>query len=159
MNVNLKYKKHPNIIVIQNKCKDNGSFYFIEVDRKQTEKEILMLEVNKASQSYNIPVKVVKENVNIFSFFLWNGFNNSIKLLIFPEILKHLDIYQRKLHAIQLFSKFIRNEKIWKIKNACLNKCHCFLRIYFSKPVWVQKGFQYTAMSSRKFKKKEMVCR
>ena len=103
----LKYRNHPSIIAIQNKCKDKGNFNFIEVDQKQIEKEILKLDVNKASQSSDIPIKVLKENSDIFSNFLCNSFNNSIKLSTFPEILKHADItplfqkrekrYQRKL--------------------------------------------------------------
>ena len=77
------------------------------IDQKQIEKEILKLDVNKASQSSDIPIKVLKENNDIFSNFLCNSFNNSIKLSTFPEILKHADIpplykkgkkrYQRKL--------------------------------------------------------------
>ena len=103
----LKYRNHPSIIAIRSKCKDKGNFNFIEVDQKQIEKEILKLDVNKASQSSDIPIKVLKENSNIFSNFLCNSFNNSIKLSTFPEILKHADItplykkgkkrYQRKL--------------------------------------------------------------
>ena len=88
----LKYRNHPSIIAIQNKCKDKGNFNFIEVDQKQIEKEILKLDVNKASQSSDIPIKVLKENSDIFSNFLCNSFNNSIKLSTFPEILKHADI-------------------------------------------------------------------
>ena len=58
----LKYRNHPSIIAIRNKCKDKGNFNFIEVDQKQIEKEILKLDVNKASQSSDIPIKVLKEN-------------------------------------------------------------------------------------------------
>ena len=36
----LKYRNHPSIIAIQNKCNNKGSFNFIEVDQKQIEKEI-----------------------------------------------------------------------------------------------------------------------
>ena len=88
-----KYRNHPSIIAIQNKCKDKGSFNFIEVGQKQIEKEILKLDVNKASQSSDIPMKVLKENTNIFSNFLCNSLNNLIKLSKFPQILKHADIY------------------------------------------------------------------
>ena len=88
----MKYRNHPSIIAIRNKCKDKGNFNFIEVDQKQIEKEILKLDVNKASQSSDIPIKVLKENSDIFSNFLCNSFNNSIKLSTFPEILKHADI-------------------------------------------------------------------
>ena len=88
----MKYRNHPSITAIRRKCKDKGNFNFIEVDQKQIEKEILKLDVNKASQSSDIPIKVLKENSDIFSNFLCNSFNNSIKLSKFPEILKHADI-------------------------------------------------------------------
>ena len=88
----LKYRNHSSIIAIQNKCKDKGNFNFIEVDQKQIEKKILKLDVNKASQSSDIPIKFLKENSDIFSNFLCCSFNNSIKLSISPEILKHADI-------------------------------------------------------------------
>ena len=39
----LKYRNHPSIIAIQNKCKDKSSFNFIDVDQKQIEKETLTL--------------------------------------------------------------------------------------------------------------------
>ena len=80
------------MIAIQSKCKDNRNFNFIELDQKQTEKEILKLDVNKALQSSNIPIKVLKEERDIFRNFLWNSFNNSIKLSTFPKILKQADI-------------------------------------------------------------------
>ena len=63
----LKYRNQPSTITIQNTCKDQGSFNFIEVDQKQIEKEILKLDVNKASQNSDILIKVVKENTNIFA--------------------------------------------------------------------------------------------
>ena len=63
----LKYRNQPSTITIQNTCKDQGSFNFIEDDQKQIEKEILKLDVNKASQNSDILIKVVKENTNIFA--------------------------------------------------------------------------------------------
>ena len=96
LKANLIYRNHPSIIAIRNKCKDKDSFNFIEVDHKQIEKEILKLDVKKASQSSDIPVKVLKENTNIFSNFLCNSFNNYIKFSTFPEILKYADITIKK---------------------------------------------------------------
>ena len=87
-----KYRNHPSIIAIQNKCKDKGNFNFIKVDQKQIEKEILKLDVKKTSQSSDIPIKVFKKNSGIFSNFLYNSFNNSIKMSAFPEVLKDADI-------------------------------------------------------------------
>ena len=88
----MKYRNHPRIISTRRKCEDKGNFNFIEVDQKQIAKKILKLDVNKASQSSDIPINVLKENNDIFSNFLCNSFNNSIKLSTFPEILKHADI-------------------------------------------------------------------
>ena len=65
----LKYRNHSSIIAIQNKCKDKGSFNFIEVDQKQIEEEVLKLDVNKASQNSDIPIKVLKENTGILVIF------------------------------------------------------------------------------------------
>ena len=40
----------------------------------------------------DIPIKVLKENTDIFNNSVSNSFNNSIKLSTFPEIPKHSDI-------------------------------------------------------------------
>ena len=60
----LKYRNHPSIITIQNECEGKGSFNFYEIDQKQIEKYILKLDIiSKVSQSSNISIKVVKENI------------------------------------------------------------------------------------------------
>ena len=86
----LKYRNYPSIIEIQNKCKDKDSFNFIEVDQKQIECKILKLDVNK--ESTDIPIKFVKENIDILSNVLCKSFHNSINLSTFPEIFNHADI-------------------------------------------------------------------
>ena len=68
--------------------KDKSSFNFTEVDQKQVEKENLKLDVKKASQNSDIPIKVLKENSDILSNILCNSFNNSITLSTFLEIQK-----------------------------------------------------------------------
>ena len=88
----LKYRNPPSITAIQNKCKIKDIFNFVEVDQQQIEKEILKLDANKASQSSDIPIKIVKENIDVFSDFLCSSFNSSIKLSKFPESLKQADI-------------------------------------------------------------------
>ena len=92
LNTTLKFRNNPSIIAIQSQCKDKGSFSFMEVDQKQIEKEILKLDVNKASQSSSIPKRVSKENAGIFSNFLCNSSNSSLKFSILPEILRHTDV-------------------------------------------------------------------
>ena len=88
----LKYRNHPSITAIQNKYKIKDNFIFVEVDQQQIEKKILKLDANKASQSSDIPIKTVKENIDVFSDFLCSSFNSSIKLSKFSENLKQADI-------------------------------------------------------------------
>ena len=68
------------------------TFSFVEVDQKEIEKEILNMDVNKASQSSDIPTKIVKENVDIFGNFVCTSFKNTIKSSCFYENLKYVDV-------------------------------------------------------------------
>ena len=79
----MKYKNHPSIITFHNKFTDKGSFNFTEFDQKQIEKEVLKLDLDKVLQSSDISINSFKENTDIFCNFLYNSFNNSIKLQIF----------------------------------------------------------------------------
>ena len=44
--------------------------------------------MNKASQSSDIPTKIIKENVDIFAEFLWKSINSSIKSSTFSSCLE-----------------------------------------------------------------------
>ena len=88
----LKYEKHPSILAIRTKCNRNGAFSFKEVSFKEIETEIRLLKLNKASQYSDIPTKIIKENSDIFSSFICESINNSIKSSIFPSCLKHADV-------------------------------------------------------------------
>ena len=88
----LKYEKHPSILVIRTKGNRNGTFSFKEVIFKEIETEIRLLKPNKASQYSDIPTKINKENSDIFSIFICESINSSIKSLIFPSYLKHADV-------------------------------------------------------------------
>ena len=59
----LKYKDNTSILAIQNNCKNGIKFGFEEMDLTSIEKEIHNFKINKASQSLDIPTKLVKENV------------------------------------------------------------------------------------------------
>ena len=70
----LRYRNHPSIIAIKNKFKSEDVFYFRELEKKETQKEILKLNNNsnnnnnnnsnnnKASQRSDIPTKNIKGN-------------------------------------------------------------------------------------------------
>ena len=78
--------------MIRTKCYKNGVFSFREVSFKENETEIRLLKLNKASQYSDIPTKIIKENSDIFSNFICESINNSIKSSIFPSCLKHADV-------------------------------------------------------------------
>ena len=88
----LKYKDHPSIVSIQNNCKKQRIFAFKEIDLASIEKEIQNFKMNKASQSSDIPTKIIKENVDIFAEFLWKSINSSVKSSTSPSCLKLADM-------------------------------------------------------------------
>ena len=83
----LKYKDHPSILAIQNNCKNGIKFAFEEIDLASIEKEIHNLKINKASQSSDIPTKIIKENVDIFAEFLWKAIKAQLNLPLFLHVL------------------------------------------------------------------------
>ena len=87
----LKYKNHPSIIAINEKSK-NAKFSFHEVNNEKIAKEIRSLNKNKASQKSDIPIRIIKENADIFAEFLCETVNSAIKSSNFPNSLKLADI-------------------------------------------------------------------
>lgn len=81
----VKYTKHSGIVAIRKKYKNKDSFSFSEVEKKETEKKILNLDVNKASKR--------KENIGIFCDFACTSFSNSIKSAKFPGNLIYIRRY------------------------------------------------------------------
>ena len=63
----------------------NNSNYTFSIKFETQEKFsklVQNLSCNKATQQYDIPIKILKENSEIFSYILCHNFNNSL-LLIF----------------------------------------------------------------------------
>ena len=52
-------------------------------------KEINNLKTNKATQSTDIPTKLIKENSDIFGDFIFGNYNNCVFSSIFPNSLKN----------------------------------------------------------------------
>ena len=57
------------------------------MDLASIEKEIHNLKINKASQSSDIPTKIIKENVDIFAEFLWKTIKAQLNLPLFLHVL------------------------------------------------------------------------
>ena len=86
-----KYKDHPSILAIQSHC-EKGTFRFSEVNIENIKKDILKLDKNKASQHSDIPIKIIKEDLDIFADFLCTNINSSFKSSSFPTCLKMADV-------------------------------------------------------------------
>ena len=65
----LIYKNHLSILPIQ-KYSKNKKFHFEDVNIGEVEKEILKLDKTKASRKTDIPIRIIKENIDILTDFL-----------------------------------------------------------------------------------------
>ena len=59
-----QYKNHPSIVAIKEK-KLNKQFFFEHIPKSDVEREILNLDVSKASQDSDIPTKILKMNAEV----------------------------------------------------------------------------------------------
>ena len=70
----------------------NLSFSFKFIDRKKIFNELQTLKSKKACHGSDIMVKMIKENIDIITDFIYNNFNNSLFSSYFPSNLKNADI-------------------------------------------------------------------
>ena len=70
----------------------NMSFSFSFVTKETILNELRKLNPKKACQESDIPVKIIKENLDIVSNFVYNNFNNSLFSSNFPSYLKNANI-------------------------------------------------------------------
>ena len=68
------------------------TFNFKFTSHEETEKEINNLKIKKTSQKSDIPLKNIKENVDIISYFLYHNFNNSLSCATFPTSMKYAGV-------------------------------------------------------------------
>ena len=62
----LKYRSHPRINLIKENGNSNLCSSFYQIERDEIIKEINNIKRNKATQSTDIPTKLIKENSDIF---------------------------------------------------------------------------------------------
>ena len=62
------------------------------------------LDTSKTTQQGDIPTKIIKDNKEIFSYFISTSFNNAVNKDFFPDELKYADIKP-------IYKKELRNEK------------------------------------------------
>ena len=98
------------------KSLSNFTFSFKFISHVDVVKELNKLKSKKASQKTNIPIKIVKENVDIMSHFQYHNFNNSLSCSTFSTGMKYADVKP-------VYSKF--QCRFWK----CFNAQQCLLTV------------------------------
>ena len=81
----MKYRFRPSIVTIKKNCNSGLSFSFSRVKRDEIMKEINNLKTNNATQSTDIPTKLINKNSDIFGDFIFGNYNNCVSYSIFPN--------------------------------------------------------------------------
>ena len=87
----LKYANHPSTIVI-NDLNNTLLFSFSNVSVAHVKKEIRKLDPRKATQNTDLPIRILKQNSDIFGNYICDFFNACIDKGVFPSILKNVII-------------------------------------------------------------------
>ena len=90
----IQYKYHPSKKTITDSMEklDKPTFIFKFTFHEETEKELNNLKIKKTPQKSDTPLKIIKENVDIISHFLYHNFNNSLSCATFPTSMKYADV-------------------------------------------------------------------
>ena len=89
-----KLRNHSSILYI-NKNMERiwcPSFVFEFVSLEETIKEVNELSITKSSQTLDILVKIIKENEDLISYFVYNNFNNALSSSQYPNGVKYPDV-------------------------------------------------------------------
>ena len=87
----MKFRNHPIIIAIKDFNK-NSRLDFCRVSVENVVTEIKKLSTLKATQSTDLPVKILKESLDIFGSYIRDFFNYCVDKVDFPSILKLANI-------------------------------------------------------------------
>ena len=90
LKVKMKLLNHQNIKTIINRF-PNNRFSFNKTSKSDIRKEI-NLNSTKASQDSDIPTKLIKQNIDIFTDVLHSAFSSCLENVIFSSILKIADV-------------------------------------------------------------------
>ena len=83
----LKYANHPSTITIKD-LNNASMFSFSNVSVADVEREIRKLDPRKATQNTDIPVRILKQNLDFFGNYICDFFNEYVDKGVFPSILK-----------------------------------------------------------------------
>ena len=82
----VRYKNHPNIVLIKKFCNFESHFSHKNVQKEEILKELNNLNFDKATQSTDVPTKITKEN----SFFFFEiSFSHILIAVLIPFCIHH----------------------------------------------------------------------
>ena len=87
-----RFKYHPSVLKIKEFANNDNGFSFEEVTLDEVKCEISKLKAKKATTFGSIPVKNLKETIDVVSPIIHDFFNQSIKESEFPHVLKLPDV-------------------------------------------------------------------
>ena len=87
----LKYANHPSTIAIKD-LNNTSLFSFSNVSVADVKKEIRKLDPRKATQNTDLPVRILKQNSDIFGNYIRDFFHECVDKGVFPSILKNANI-------------------------------------------------------------------
>ena len=70
----------------------NPTFGFDFTSYEETVKEVNNLKIRKVSHKTDIPIRIIKENIDIVSYFLYHNFNNTLSCSTFPTAIKYAEV-------------------------------------------------------------------
>ena len=85
------FQNHPSVVNIKQR-EFNSTFTFKTTNENEVRKIIKNLNVRKTCQGSDIPTKIIKLNIDLFSSFICQNFNYCISIGKFPNKLKHADV-------------------------------------------------------------------
>ena len=85
------FQNHTSVVNIKQR-KFNSTFIFKNTNENEVRKIIKNLNVCKTCQGSDIPTKIIKLNIDLFSSFICQNFNYCISIGKFPNELKHADV-------------------------------------------------------------------
>ena len=80
-----KYKRRPSILKIKKQIRIENYFGFKHIDDKKMAEILKDLNAKKAKEENDIPIKLIKENIDLFSSILSRIFNFYIDKTSFPN--------------------------------------------------------------------------
>ena len=85
------FRNQPSVVNIKQR-KFNSTFSFKNTNENEVRKIMKNLNVRKICQGSDIPTKIIKLNIDLFSSFICQNFNYCISIVKFPNEIKNADV-------------------------------------------------------------------